>query len=245
MPRDFKCFTDAGFQLLFDPGAVKSLAAKKPSEWLDALEGEVKSGHLAARAFGDGEAFFRVFLEGEVVPRSMEKRAGTAVKGLLEVPTGKIRIAPFEELANPSGQELEIAPGRYELTLREMQWGELVEALAERAARKASPSGSKASDVLGLLSGCLVVSIGIGGMVALIGVLNSGWGAWSLAWPWLLGAAAVLGVLALAWRSWPGATEALAAQQAVQDRFPTTLVTLRRLGEGEGPSSGCMLDDHV
>lgn len=245
MPRDFKCLTDSGFQLIFDPGAVKSMAAKKSSEWLDALEGEVKAGHLAARAFGDGEAFFRVFLEGEVVPRSMEKRAGTAVKGLLEVPTGKVRIAPFEELAKSSGEELSVEPGRYELTLREMQWSELVEALAERAARRVSPSGSKASDVLGLLSGCLVISTGIGGMVALIGVLDSGWTAWSLAWPWLLGAAAVLGVLALMWRSWPGATEALAAQQAVHDRFPTTLVTLRRLADGEGPWTGCLLDDHV
>lgn len=244
MPRDFKCFTDAGFQLIFDPGAVKTLAAQKESTWFDALEAEVKAGHLTARAFGDGEAFFRVFLEGEAVPRSMEKRAGTAVKGLLEVPTGRICFAPFEHLARAPDQVLEIAPGRYEITLREMEWGELVEAMAERAARKASPSGSKASEVLGLVTGALVLLTGIGGIASLVAVLDSGWSAWSAAWPWLLGASAVFGVLALLWKAWPGAREALAAQQAVQDRFPTTLVILRKLSEGEGPSSGQMLDDH-
>ncbi len=245
MPRDFKCFTDAGFQLIFDPGAAKTLAALKESEWFDSLEAEVKAGHLTARAFGDGEAFFRVFLEGEAVPRSMDKRAGAAVTGLLEVPTGCICFAPFEHLARAPEQVLEVAPGRYEITLREMEWGELVEAMAERAARKASPSGSKASEVLGLITGLLVLLTGIGGIASLVAVLDSGWTAWSAAWPWLLGASAVFGLLALAWKAWPGAREALAAQQAMLDRFPTTLVILRKLGDGEGPTSGRMLDDHV
>jgi hypothetical protein len=237
VPRDLRVFTTGEFQLIFDPSVVKAVD-------LDSMEVEVKAGHLAGRAFGHGQAFFRVFLEGEVVPRSMEKRAGTAAKGVLEVPSGRLHFAPFEALAKPGG-ELELTPGRYEITLREMEWGELVEALAERASRKASPSGSKVSDVLGLMSGGLVLLTGIGGIAALIGVLNSGWTAWSAAWPWLLGFAAVLGVSSLLWKAWPGVTQALAAREAIQERFPTTLVQLRKLADGEGPSEGCLLDDHL
>lgn len=242
--RDFRCFTDAGFQLIFDPGAVSELAGQKDSTWFDSLEGEVKKGHLAARAFGDGAALFRVFLEGEVVPRSMEKRAGTPVQGLLEVPTGKLHFAPLEELAKPSGEPLELAPGRYEITLREMQWWELVEAIADRAGRRASPSGAKAGDVLGPLVGCFFFLTGIGGLAALIAVLNDGWDAWNAAWPWLLGSAGLFAVVAVIFRMWPGAKEALAAQQQTADRFPTTIVQLRKLPDGEGPTSGCMLSDH-
>lgn len=243
-PREFRVFTDAGFQLIFDPGAVRELAAQKDSTWYDSLEGEVKNGHLAARAFGDGAALFRVFLEGEAVPRSMEKRAGPAARGLLQVPTGKLHFAPLEHLPKPSGQTLELPPGRYEITLREMEWWDLVEAIADRAGRRASSSGAKAGDLLGPLVGCFFFLTGIGGIAALIAVLNTGWEAWHSAWPWLLGSAGVFGVLALMLRLWPGAKEALAAQQAAQDRFPTTLVQLRKLADGEGPSSGCMLSDH-
>ena len=244
MPRDFKASTEAGHQLIFDPEAAKELAQKK--DWYDSFQAELKAGRLAARSFGDGTAFFRVFLEGEVVPSSMRKRAGPTVKGLLLVPSGRLRFAGGEELALAPTEMLELSPGRYEITMREMEWGELVEALAERAARKASGSGSKASDVLGLLSGCFVLLTGIGGVAALIAVLQSGWSAWSAAWPWLLGIAAILGLLAFLWRTWPGAREALAARQAMQERFPTTLVLLRKLGDGEaGPREGCVLDDEV
>ena len=241
MPADFKCFTDAGYQIIFDPGAVKDLTARKDSALYDAIGAEVKSGRLAARACGDGEAFFRVFLADEAVPASMEKRAGPAVKGLLEVPTGQLRFAGLEELSAGAGPSLSLAPGRYEITLREMQWSELVESLAERAARRTSPAGSRASDVLGTAAGCLVLATGIGGIAALVAVLNHGWDAWSGAWPWMLGLAGALGSLALLFRLWPGARESLAAQQAMQDRFPTTLVLLRRLEAGEGPSTGCLL----
>ena len=243
MPRDFKVSTDAGQQLIFDPEAVKDFAMK--DDWYDVLAAEVKAGRLASRSFGDGTAFFRVFLEGELVPASMEKRAGPAVKGLLQVPSGRLHFAGGEALASAPTELLELTPGRYEITLREMEWGELVEALADRAARKTSALGSKASDVLGLLAGCFVLLTGVGGVAALIAVLDSGWTAWSAAWPWLLGFAAVLGLLTFLWRTWPGAQEAMAAQRAVQDRFPTTLVRLRRLGDGEGPSEGCVLDDQV
>lgn len=244
MPHDFKCLTDAGFQVLFDPGAVTEFLAKRDGAKFDALEGEVKAGRLAARSFGDGEAFFRVFLDGEQVPRSMEKRAGPAVRGLLLVPTGKLCFAPLEALT-PESPSLELAPGRYELTLREMQWAELVESLAERAARKTSHTGSRASDVLGTLAGCFVLLTGVGAIAALVAVLDSGWDAWSKAWPWLLGVSGALGAFVLLLQLWPGAREALAAQQAMHARFPTTLVTLRRLDEGDGPTSGCLLDDHT
>ena len=245
MPRDFRVCTDAGFQLIFDAGAVKELASQKDTTWYDSLAGEVKSGHLAARAFGDGEAFFRVFLEGELVPRSMEKRAGPAMSGLLEVPTGRVHFAPFEELAKPSGEVLELTPGRYEITLREMTWGELVDAIAARAGRRASPSGHKAGNVLGPLLGCLVFATGIGGIAALIGVLNTGWDAWHQAWPWLAGSTATAIVLGLIYAAWPGAKKALDAQQKTAERFPTTIVQLRKLADGEGPTSGVMLDDHT
>ena len=224
MPRDLRCSTDAGYQLIFDPGAVKEFATRssraQSRDWYDVLDAEVKAGRLAARSFGNGEAFFRVFLEGEPVPRAMEKRAGPTVKGLLLVPTGRLRFAGGEDLAAAPAEVLELTPGRYEITLREMEWGELVEALAERAARKASLTGSRANDTLGLLAGCFVVLTGIGGVASLIAVLKSGWSAWSAAWPWLLGFAGVLGMLALVWQTWPGAKAAAAAQQAIQQRVP-------------------------
>lgn len=242
MPRDFRCSTDAGSQLIFDPEAVKEFAARE--DWYGLLEAEVKSGRLAARSLGDGHAFFRVFFEGERVPRSMEKRAGPAVKGLLEVPSGRLVFAGGEALGEASTDLLELSPGRYEITLREMEWSELVDGLADRAARKASLSGSKANDTLGLLAGCFVVLTGIGGVAALVAVLEHGWSAWSGAWPWLLGFAGVLGMLALLWQAWPGAKAASAARMAMQDRFPTTVVMLRKLKEGEGPSAGCMLGGH-
>lgn len=241
MPADFKCFTDAGVQLIFDPTAVKPMLEKKDTHWFDAIAEEVKAGRLAARMFGDGEALFRVFLEQEPIPRSMSKRAGVAVTGLLQVPGGRVHFAGLENLAKNPGPALELPPGRYELTLREMEWGELVEALADRAARKVSASGSRASDVLGVMGGCLVVLTGIGGLASLVAVLSSGWSAWSAAWPWLLGAAGVLGMVAMAWRAWPGAKVSMEARHAVQDRFPTTMVVLRKLADGEGPSAGCLL----
>lgn len=243
MPRDFKCATDAGFQVIFDPLALTGLWAQKNPDWFDAVHAEVRAGRVAARALGDGEALFRVFVEGEPVPRSMEKRAGPAVKGLLEVPSGRLGFAGLEALTASPEEVLELAPGRYEITLREMQWSELVEALAERAARRTSAHGSRASDVLGLLTGLFVLLTGIGGMAALVAVLDSGWTAWSMAWPWLLGFSGTLGTLVLLLRVFPGARAALAAQQAMQARFPTTLVQLKRLGEGEDLSSGCLLHD--
>lgn len=242
MPSDFKVFTDAGVQVIFDPAAVKTLLEQQDSRWFDALPEEVKAGRLATRVFGDGEAFFRVFLEQEPIPRSMVKRAGAAVKGLLQVPSGRLHFAALESLVKSPGPPLELSPGRYELTLREMEWGELVEEMAERAARKVSPSGATASEVLGAMGGCLVVLIGIGGLASLVAVLNSGWSAWSMAWPWLLGTAGVLGLVAMIWRAWPGAKASMEARRAVQDRFPTTMVVLRKLSEGEGPSSGCVLE---
>ena len=243
MPRDLKCATDAGFQVIFDPLALSGSWTQKDPDWFDAVHAEVKTGRVAARALGDGEAFFRVFVDGEPVPRSMEKRAGPAVKGLLQVPSGRLRFAGLEAVTGATGELLELEPGRYEITLREMQWSELVEALAERAARRTSAHGSRASDVLGLLMGLFVLLTGIGGIAALVAVLDSGWTAWSMAWPWLLCFSGTLGTLVLLLRVFPGARAALAAQQAMQARFPTTLVQLRRLGEGEGPSTGCLLSD--
>ena len=243
MPRDFKCATDAGFQVIFDPSALSELLALKDPDWFDAVHAEVRAGRAAARALGDGEAFFRVFVDSEVVPRSMEKRAGPAVKGLLLVPGGRLRFAGLEALDTATGEVLELGPGRYEITLREMQWSQLVEALADRAARRTSAHGSRASDVLGLLAGLFVLLTGIGGIAALVAVLDSGWTAWSKAWPWLLGFSGTLGSLALLSRVFPGARAALAAQQAIEARFPTTLVQLRRLGEDEAPRGGCLLDD--
>ncbi len=242
MPADFKCSTAAGVQVIFDPTAVEAMLQKKETHWFDAIAEEVKAGRLAARMFGNGDAFFRVFVEQEPIPRSMSKRAGEAVTGLLEVPGGRVHFAGLENLVKKLGPPLALPPGRYELTLREMEWGELVEAMADRAARKVSPSGSRANDVLGVMGGCLVVLTGIGAMASLVAVLSLGWSAWSAAWPWLLGAAGVIGMISLAWRAWPGAKASMEARHALQEQFPSTMVVLRKLAEGEGPTTGCMLE---
>ena len=49
MPADFKCSTDAGVQLIFDPTAVAEMLQKKDTHWFDAIAEEVKAGRVAAR----------------------------------------------------------------------------------------------------------------------------------------------------------------------------------------------------
>jgi hypothetical protein len=235
MRFELRSATDTATHVIFDPAAVSHLTRDAYDTWFQTIGAEADRGNLIAYSYGgDGEMDFVVFVDEPVEPR-LSERAGTVATGVLRVPSGRLLAGGLEHLGTPDRCTRQIiAPGNYEVTAYDLEWGEQAEDEADLAEERANPARARVLRWLGPLTGVLVL-VTLLALIFAIGVWNMATRAESFELvlrfgPWLI--VPWIAVLVL-WKRLPDGSRPDRARAEVYRKYPGAVVHLRRLDGSE------------